>query len=459
MVRILRKGVCASLAAMESCRWSLVDVEGAPDERWGGAADDGVAPPRVAAAPFFSCARRPAALVAASILASVVAVTLASRHIVAGVGGQPALRLDAEDDAQLRARLAELSAPHADPESRLERGAAAFASHLFDTSGGHDRAAAATPAPRPAAETEESFRSRLDSIAHAEADPESRLEDGAAAFAAHLFDHHSDSSTQSPPASNPSELNDLAGNRGRLPAFRIPTPTGRASKHFGSVRGKDWYRVNINTIVRSGYELNSTQVAVAKVGLFVHVIETRGRRARVDLAASSLTDARPVSGWVSTATADGRIVILRPSRQAAFLARNHSDANASLTDRLFQNAHDLRVRRRFEQEAVGMAKVTAMQKNLDDSLHRVNVGGLAKDLTHFGRHREEYAMKGVKETEKAGEHVVQSFEKGATKLVNAIDGKVDHVLGEGHSVREMKIPTPSKELAQSVLNALKKGFT
>lgn len=340
----------------------------------------------------------------------------------------------------LRSKLSQLSNRGADAESRLQEGAAAVAAHLFD----------GEPPAEPAhSDTSDQaavpLRSKLSSISGQGGDPEARLEDGAAAIAGHLFDPDTPGST--PSAGSTVDAQGSASFPSLPGAYR---PTAEQS----GVKGTEWYRVNIDTIVREGYEMDSKKVSIAHAGLFVHVAERKGRRVRVDRAAATLSYSRPVSGWMSMTSAAGHIQILRPSKQATLL---QPDRNSSLASIMFQNAHALQERQKLEKEAVNVAKVTAMQKNLDDSLHKVNPKRMAHGLVNFGRHRDEFAKKGVQETQKAGQHIVKSLQTGADKLIGAITGKGGSAPG-GQHVGDVALPLPTKQVGQAILGELKKEF-
>jgi len=73
------------------------------------------------------------------------------------------------------------------------------------------------------------------------------------------------------------------------------SPYGGAGETLDPLPGQ-WYSVLQNTVVRSKRQLNSPQVRILTAGLKVRVVETMGRRARID---------DPVEGWTSLQSADG----------------------------------------------------------------------------------------------------------------------------------------------------------
>lgn len=285
------------------------------------------------------------------------------------------------------------------------------------------------------------LQSTLNSITGRKGDSESKLEDGAAAFASHFFD--------SPSPSKPQLGKGKDRASGRASSGKASSGNNSGVVPPGAVHGKNWFRVNIKSLVRSGYELNSTQVAIAPPGLFVHVAEGKGRRVRIDMAATTLTNARNVSGWMSMRTADDRVEILRPSRQAELPWPTEGSPDAAV------------VRQRYEEAAVRVAKVTASQKKLDDSLHRINPNGLAKNIVDAQKHPEQLKKQGAKGLKQAGQHIERSVEKGASEFLGSLDtiaGKIagDPKAGHGGS-HEVKLKLPP-ELGRAVAGALKKEF-
>ena len=62
----------------------------------------------------------------------------------------------------------------------------------------------------------------------------------------------------------------------------------------------EWYRVCLNTIVREQKSLDSNRVMILAMGGKVHVVETVGRRVRIDLVRKTDTEEQqPVDGWCS----------------------------------------------------------------------------------------------------------------------------------------------------------------
>mmetsp|Transcript_130350 Transcript_130350/g.325166 ORF Transcript_130350/g.325166 Transcript_130350/m.325166 type:complete len:375 (-) Transcript_130350:260-1384(-) len=285
------------------------------------------------------------------------------------------------------------------------------------------------------------LQATLNSIAGRKGNSTSKIEDGAAAFASHFFD--SPSPSPSPPKAHLGSEKDQAADK---------ASSGDSSDDMppGAVHGKNWFRVNLKSLVRSGYELDSPQVAVAPPGLFVHVAEGKGRRVRIDKAATTLKNARPVSGWMSMRTADGHVEILRPSRQAELPWLRESSPD------------EMVVRQRYEEEALRVAKVTASQKRLADSLHGVNPNGVAKTIIGAQRHPEQLKKKGVKGLQQTGEHIEQTVEKGANELLGSLDAFAGKIAGDpkaGHEgTRKVKLELPP-QVSHAVVSALKKEFS
>lgn len=299
---------------------------------------------------------------------------------------------------------------------------------------------------------------KVHEIAPASDNAEAKLEAGAAAMAARWFDTSGDSSSAKGLASFPPRS-------GR-------SHVGGQSSHKSSVQTEDlgvdgeshgWYRVYINTIVREGEALNSSQVTVAPAGIFVHAEEVRGRRVRVDEAATSLEHPVRVAGWVSMQTADGQIQILRPARSSMIRG---AARNSSMASRIFHNAHALAERKRLEETAVRVAQMTAYQKMIDDNLHKVNPKGLAHDLTSFGRNREKYEEQGVNTAQKAGEHVGKTLERAAGTVFKGLDTAASKVAGQSHvgekAIKELKLQLPegevSKGIGQAIMGFLKNNL-
>jgi len=280
------------------------------------------------------------------------------------------------------------------------------------------------------------LRYKLAGISGRQDTAETKLQDGAAAIMGHWFD----------PAPKPSQTTRHVPQRPSLLNVNGLVP----------VHGEGWYRVNINAVVRSGVETDSPQLTVAPAGLFVHISEKRGRRVKVDRAASSLMSSKPVVGWMSMTTGDGKVDIIRPSRQALLTIPGE---HASLTE----NMDFLAKKREMEKQAVTVAKVTASQKRMDDALHQINAGGLAHDISQVSRNPEKFEDKAVETAGKAGEHVEQRVEEGAQKLLGALDHIVPGVEAEGkkfegEAVGEVKLPEVPPQAIHSLVDALGSAF-
>lgn len=281
-------------------------------------------------------------------------------------------------------------------------------------------------------------------------DAEAQIEQGAAAFAARLFDPSGGEDDDDHPVTDEAKKakplkHDLAEDQKKL-------------LDSLAVTGDGWYRVNINSVVRSGHEMNSSKVSVAPAGIFVHVAERKGRRVRVDKAASTLERSKVVQGWMSSETADGRLQILRPSKQAALLDGTHNITPGKLA----------MIRAQYDKDAVRIAQVTAYQKQLTDNLHKVNVTQVAHGLVQFGKNREKFEEQGIKTAQKAGEHVGESLERGANSILNALDGWTGHLDGDDKegkkessgkaAVGEISIPLPQQDMMKSIFNTFKEGL-
>lgn len=62
----------------------------------------------------------------------------------------------------------------------------------------------------------------------------------------------------------------------------------------------DWYRVQLNTVVRKGKDLDSERIRILPMGTRVRVLEICSRRVRID---------KPVPGWCSMKSAGGDIIL------------------------------------------------------------------------------------------------------------------------------------------------------
>lgn len=62
-----------------------------------------------------------------------------------------------------------------------------------------------------------------------------------------------------------------------------------------------WHRAVLNTIIREGEGLDSKLLRTLRMGAFVHVLERRGRRVRIDF---------PAKGWTSSRSASGQPILM-----------------------------------------------------------------------------------------------------------------------------------------------------
>mmetsp|Transcript_75344 Transcript_75344/g.164371 ORF Transcript_75344/g.164371 Transcript_75344/m.164371 type:complete len:409 (+) Transcript_75344:57-1283(+) len=285
-------------------------------------------------------------------------------------------------------------------------------------------------------ESESAFKARLAALSDdTDTAAETRLEAGAAAIMGHWFDGKPKEPTL------PSWRPTLRGS--------TVSPTPDSETH---VHGADWYRVNINAVVRSGFDLDSPQVSVAPAGLFVHVAEVRGNRARVDQAAISLSSVRPVRGWMSIKTGDSGIIILRPSRQAN-LDWPAPDAPLSEQMRFEQQQKDL------EKSAVQVAKLTATSKQLDDARHRMNAQKVAHTLGSIQRKPHEFEDQVVSKVGQAGAAAEKEGMNRANKVLESVEdilpGSKSGVQDlEGGLVHEVKIPRVSPTVVHRYVDML-----
>jgi len=250
-----------------------------------------------------------------------------------------------------------------------------------------------------------SSSSSSSTAAPAPEDAEHKLEMGAAAFTAHWFGEDDTTMTTPRPA---------------VGASGDPT--------------QGWYRVYIKTIVRRDIALDSPQVAVVPAGVFVHAAERRGRRIRVDRAGTNLAAPRRVAGWLSTETADGTITILRPidPEELPTGGPDGRDDGGSLAKLLARRKKEMLRKQKYDEQAQKVAKMTVYQRAITQDLQKVNPNKTAHSIAYFSQHREEVEEKGVKVAERAGEHALDSLEKGANVVLGKVDSVVSDLTGDDH---------------------------
>lgn len=254
------------------------------------------------------------------------------------------------------------------------------------------------------------METKLQKIAEEHGSAEDRLESGAAALASSWFGGDTTTTTALRGNSTAAaEADDVAASKGKSAAA--------VGKHL-----KRWYRVYITTIVRQGEALDSPQVSVVPAGVFVRVVEWRGRRVRVDQAATDLTHPQQAIGWLSLVSSDD-VQILRAVDEDE-LPKEYK--GGSFTDRLEQQTQDMETRERAEDKAIRIAKMTAYQRAINNKLQAIDPKKAAKSLIHLSTHSDEVEDKAIHEAGKAGEHVVDTLAKGA----DAILGKLDTMVGD-----------------------------
>jgi hypothetical protein len=155
---------------------------------------------------------------------------------------------------------------------------------------------------------------------------------------------------------------------------------------------------------------------------------------------------------MSLRTADGHVEILRPSRQAELPWPGSDDLSESIARR-----------QQYEQQAIRVAKVTASQKRLADTMDKFKAKGLAKRIVGAQKDPEQLKRNGVKGLEHAGQHIGKSVEKGASQFLGTVDKFAGELAGDpnagkaGHTSKlQVKLP-PS--LGRVVVGALKKEFS
>eukprot|EP00933_Yihiella_yeosuensis_P068461 TRINITY_DN7408_c1_g1_i1.p1 TRINITY_DN7408_c1_g1~~TRINITY_DN7408_c1_g1_i1.p1 ORF type:complete len:297 (+),score=46.92 TRINITY_DN7408_c1_g1_i1:31-921(+) len=177
---------------------------------------------------------------------------------------------------------------------------------------------------------------------------------------------------------------------------------GVEANHAKPIDGQasGWYRAVLSTLIRSDVSLNSTAVQAIPMGKFVHVVEQRGRRVRVDY---------PANGWTSIMSSRREPILLWDEPEAYGKSLVQLQGSELLT--VLQVQEVLRVHQLKEQHT---KRENRLKSGILKIVNRIASGELGKDLSHG------LSAENLRNVERQAESKVVEAERTTEQILNDV---------------------------------------
>jgi len=149
----------------------------------------------------------------------------------------------------------------------------------------------------------------------------------------------------------------LKAHHQTLRTTSLPQFPRQASKESSSANLRpDWYRVQMNTVVRQGKDLNTERIKILPMGSRVRVLEICNRRVRID---------KPVPGWCSLKSAQGEFILKPMDDDDEDLSTpryglNASERTASLREKIARVKEEQRIAKAKIEKARQLPEVQSL---------------------------------------------------------------------------------------------------